>query len=90
MAEQAPFQASSTFPNPPDFLWHDFTPEKIARFDEAKKTWLENHPEAAVSKAAVRIPDLPEDLRHLQPPPEPTDGTWRVLGGLWAVSLPIP
>lgn len=85
MAEQAPFQASSTFPNPPNFLWRDFTPDKLSRYEEAKTSYLDAHPEATTSKSVIQIPDLPEDLRHLQPPSEPADGTWRVLGGLWVV-----
>jgi mediator of RNA polymerase II transcription subunit 7 len=84
MAE--PTQTSSTFPNPPDFLWRQFTPDKTARFEEAKKAWETAHPEAASAQTALRIPDLPDDLQHLQPPPEPADGTWKSLGGVWTVS----
>lgn len=85
MAE--PNQISSTFPNPPDFLWREFTPDKIERFEQAKKAWEAAHPEAASAKTVTLIPDLPEDLRCCQPPPEPADGTWRALGGVWTVSL---
>lgn len=93
MADQAPPQAptiSSTFPNPPDFLWRDFTPDKLSRFEELKKTWQEGHPEAASSKSVSLIPDLPDDLRHLQPPPEPADGAWRLYGDLFTVSATRP
>lgn len=89
MAEQAQTN-SSTFPNPPDFLWREFTPEKVARFEEASKTWQEANPEAAASKTSAVIPDLPDDLRLLQPPPEPAEGTFRALGGHWTVSLHTP
>ncbi|KUI62044.1 Mediator of RNA polymerase II transcription subunit 7 [Cytospora mali] len=95
MADQALHQAptiSSTFPNPPDFLWRDFNPEKISRFEELKKTWQEEHPdEAETNAAAVKlIPDIPEDLRHLQPPPEPADGSWRLYGDLFTLKDELP
>ncbi|KAF3761937.1 hypothetical protein M406DRAFT_358152 [Cryphonectria parasitica EP155] len=88
MADQA--QTAATFPNPPDFLWRGFTTENVARFEEAKKTWEEAHPEAASSKTVTLIPDLPEDLRQFQPPPEPTDGRWRMLGDPWQLEVTVP
>ncbi|ROV95484.1 hypothetical protein VPNG_08926 [Cytospora leucostoma] len=93
MADQALHQAptiSSTFPNPPDFLWRDFTPDKVSRFEELKKTWQEEHPEAASSKAVALIADLPDDLRHLQPPPVPADGAWRLYGDLFTLTDELP
>lgn len=90
MADQALHQAptiSSTFPNPPEFLWRDFTPDKISRFEELRKAWQEEQPpEVVSSKAAVTlIPNPPEDLIHLQPPPEPAEGSWRLYGDLFTV-----
>lgn len=87
MAEQPQAQMFSTFPNPPDFLWKEFTPDKIARLEEITKAWEDQNPEAASSKAVVHIPDLPDDLSRLQPPPEPPNGVWRALGGVWTVSV---
>lgn len=85
-AQHQPPNISSTYPNPPDFLWRDFTPENISRYDELTKKWREDHPEAA-DQATIIIPDLPEDLRHLQPPPEPTEGAWKLYGDRFTVSL---
>lgn len=89
MAEQPQTQMFSTFPNPPDFLWKEFTPDKIARFEEAKKAWEDENPDAASSKTITLIPDLPDDLSCLQPPPEPPNGAWRALAGVWTVSSPL-
>lgn len=88
MADQTQ-STSSTFPNPPDFLWRSFTPDRVARLEEAKKAWLQENPEGIASETVTAIPNLPEDLGHLQPPPEPADGIWRSLGGVWTVSLNI-
>lgn len=87
MADPTQTQTSSTFPNPPDFLWRQFTPDKVARFEGLKKAWQNENPTAASSKQIVLVPNLPEDLKHLQPPPEPEDGTWRTHGGIYRVSL---
>lgn len=87
MEEQPQNQLFSTFPNPPVFLWQEFTPEKVARIADAKKAWGAQNPESASSKAVTLIPDLPEDLEFLQPPPEPSDGSWKALGGVWTVRL---
>lgn len=83
-AQHQPPNISSTYPNPPDFLWRDFTPENISRYDELSKKWREDHPEAD-SQAPILMPDLPKDLRHLQPPPEPTEGEWKLYGDRFTV-----
>lgn len=90
MAEQSQNQLFSTFPNPPVFLWQEFTTDKVTRFADAKKEWEAQNPEAASSKTVTRIPDLPDDLNYLQPPPEPSSGSWKALGGNWTVSRPHP
>lgn len=95
MADQALHQAptiSSTFPNPPEFIWRDFTPDKISRFEELKKTWQEEQPSEVVSAKAdvTLIPNLPEDLRHLQPPPEPAEGSWRLYGDFFTLKDELP
>lgn len=89
MADQPQNQLFSTFPNPPSFLWKDFTDENLARLADAKKAWEAHHPEAASSfKAVTLLPDLPDDLIHLQPPAEPLTGSWKALGGTWTVRCP--
>lgn len=89
MADPTQTQTSSTFPNPPDFLWKQFTPDKVARLEALKKAWRNENPAAASSKEVTLIPNLPEDLQHLQPPPEPEDGVWRTHGGQYKVRLPF-
>lgn len=90
MAEQSQNQQFSTFPNPPAFLWQEFTTDKVTRVADAKKTWEAQNPEAASFNAVTRIPDLPYDLSYLQPPPEPSTGSWKALGGNWTVSPASP
>lgn len=86
MAEQPQNQLFSTFPNPPVFLWQEFTTDKVARFADAKKAWEVQNSATASSNAVTRIHDLPDDLEYLQPPPEPPTGSWKALGGNWTVS----
>ncbi|KAH6609960.1 med7-member of rna polymerase ii transcriptional regulation mediator complex [Trichoderma cornu-damae] len=84
MAEQQePHSLASTFPNPPDF-WKAFTPDKIAKVGELRRAHAAGDEEGADH---VRIPDLPEDLMALQPPPEPADGRWRVFGDQYMVCV---
>lgn len=95
MAEQEPQALSSTFlPNPPPF-WKEFTTDNVARYEQLRSE-LETKQEAddrdadELSKSQRRIPieELPEDLIHLQPPPEPSDGRWRVFGDHYMVCAP--
>lgn len=88
-AQHQPPNISSTYPNPPDFLWRDFTPENVSRYDDLTKKWREDHPEAD-SQDTILIPDLPNDLRHLQPPPEPTEGVWKLYGDRFTLKDELP
>lgn len=91
MAEQEPHSLSSTFPNPPSF-WKEFTTDKVARYEQLRSE-LETKQEgddtgadeSAKSQRRIPIEELPEDLIHLQPPPEPSDGRWRVFGDHYMV-----
>jgi mediator of RNA polymerase II transcription subunit 7 len=78
--QQEPHSLSSTFPNPPDF-WKAFTPDRIAKIEELRRT----HTADEDGADSVRMPNLPEDLIALQPPPEPADGRWRVFGDQYMV-----
>lgn len=80
--QQEPHSLASTFPNPPDF-WKEFTPERIAEIIELRRAQAADGEDVD----SVRIPDLPEHLRALQPPPEPADGRWRVFGDQYMVWL---
>ncbi|EGR44667.1 uncharacterized protein TRIREDRAFT_82125 [Trichoderma reesei QM6a] len=81
-----PHSLASTFPNPPDF-WKEFTPDKLAELAELK---LARVPLDHGDAGNWRIPDLPEHLRHLQPPPEPADGRWRVFGDQYMLDDKLP
>lgn len=86
MAELEGHSLASAFPSPPPF-WKDFTAEKLARLEELRREYGANKaPESDDESATERLPGLPEDLTNLQPPPEPTDGRWRVFGDLYRVS----
>ncbi|KHN95887.1 Mediator complex, subunit Med7 [Metarhizium album ARSEF 1941] len=88
MAEQEPHSLASTFPNPPPF-WKDFTPDRVARIDELRSAFAGGASEQA-SSPAVRIPGLPGELANLQPPPEPSDGRWRVFGAQYTLNDKLP
>lgn len=88
-AQHQPPNISSTYPNPPDFLWRDFTPDNVSRYDDLTKKWREDHPEAD-PQDTILIPDLPNDLRHLQPPPEPTEGVWKLYGDRFTLKDELP
>ncbi|KAI1074202.1 MED7-domain-containing protein [Whalleya microplaca] len=78
---------SSTWPPPPPF-WQDFTPENLARIDELRKQQAER--EGVDDPTKVHIPDLPRELRNLQPPREPEDGEWRVFGDKYQLVDELP
>jgi mediator of RNA polymerase II transcription subunit 7 len=76
-AEEDQSRVTALWPDPPLF-WKDFTPENISRFETLKQEYAETN--GLDPDAVVRVPDLPEELWCLQPPPEPEDGKWRVFG----------
>ncbi|KAK9416988.1 putative Mediator of RNA polymerase II transcription subunit 7 [Seiridium unicorne] len=78
---------SSTFPAPPPF-WKDFTIDNVARIADLRQEQAEREGES--DPLLVRIPGLPENLRHLQPPPEPEDAAWRVFGQNYALKEELP
>lgn len=72
---------ATTLPPPPPF-YKDFTPEKLARFEEIIEA------ETYVDEYGCRVPSrvrLPPELVNLQPPPEPNDGVWRCFGDRFTV-----
>ncbi|PTB65539.1 MED7-domain-containing protein [Trichoderma citrinoviride] len=81
-----PHSLASTFPNPPEF-WREFTPDRIAELNELR---LSRASPDQDDGNIGRIPDLPEHLRHLQPPPEPADGRWRVFGDQYMLDDKLP
>ncbi|KAI1268156.1 mediator complex, subunit Med7 [Xylariaceae sp. FL1019] len=80
-------QASSTWP-PPPFFWKSHTPENTARIDELRKEAAESSGVDDPSKAI--IPNLPRNLRFLQPPAEPPDGQWRIFGDTYRLKDELP
>ncbi|KAL7800783.1 MED7 domain-containing protein [Trichoderma afarasin] len=83
--QQEPHSLASTFPNPPDF-WKEFTPERIAEIIELRRAQAADGEDVD----SVLIPNLPEHLRALQPPPEPADGRWRVFGDQYMLDDKLP
>lgn len=79
MADQAmdASSASWTFPDPPPF-WRDFTTDKIERMESLRSRYADQT--GLDISTIVRVPDVPEGLATLQPPPEPADGKWRLFG----------
>lgn len=93
MEEQEAVSLSSTFPNPPPF-WKDFTADKVARYEQLRKEHDGKDGDKANKsegfKPLARINNLPDELIHLQPPAEPTDGRWRVFGDQYMVRCQTP
>ncbi|KAG6002432.1 hypothetical protein E4U21_003106 [Claviceps maximensis] len=86
MAEQEAHSLASTFPNPPLF-WKSFTPDRVARVEELRSAFAGA---GDSSPLPVRIPGLPEELTHLQPPLEPADGRWRLFGDHYMLDDKLP
>lgn len=80
---QAQRMVAATFPGPPPFFL-DFTPERIARYEEIRAS---QHLDNFSSASLERIPNLPSDLVNLQPPAEPENGEWRCFGDRFTVRL---
>ena len=96
--EENPNAVSSTWPPPPPF-WKSFTPENIARIGELRKQKAEaeettgvaiNEHEDQDDKILRLLPNLPKELRNLQPPSEPDTGTWRVFGATYRLDEELP
>ncbi|KAK1826827.1 mediator of RNA polymerase II transcription subunit 7 [Podospora conica] len=68
-------RVTALFPDPPQF-WKAFTPANLSRFESLKQDYIDQH--NLDPNTVVRIPDVPEDLIYLQPPPEPDDQKWRL------------
>lgn len=78
---------SATFPAPPPF-WKHFTPDNRTRFTELQQQYAADHPaeNASASDALPpRIPDVPPELRYLQPPEPPANGKYRNFGDAYDV-----
>ncbi|KAJ6786400.1 hypothetical protein PWT90_03370 [Aphanocladium album] len=93
MEEQEAVSLSSTFPNPPPF-WKDFTADKVARYEQLRREHDGKEGEKPTDsdgfKPQIRINDLPEELIHLQPPAEPSNGRWRVFGDQYMLDDKLP
>jgi len=88
MAEQ-PQQANAlaaAFPTPPPF-WKDFTPENINHIANlrAAQSKGEKKTQDVPNPLPPRIFDLPAELRNLQPPEPPAEGSYRCFGDVYFV-----
>lgn len=77
-------RVTALFPDPPRF-WKAFTPDNLSRFETLKQEYADRH-----GVSLIRVPDLPEDLLYLQPPPEPEDQKWRLFSEPLSVRHPHP
>ena len=95
MAEQQQNALTSAFPSPPNFYTH-FTPANLDRIAALRK--LAQPPATSTpdpeddtlnDDAPTIIPNLPEELKYLQPPPPPQNGLYRSFGDLSNVCLSL-
>lgn len=82
MEEPAPNQLAFLFPAPPSF-WRSFTPENLERIAELRAAQESTQSESA----PIRLLGLPTELRCLQPPELPAEGTYRCFGDVYNVNL---
>jgi mediator of RNA polymerase II transcription subunit 7 len=97
MAEQQPSNAlAAAFPSPPPFYQH-FTSENLDRIaalrafkhtegSDSALVLQSTGSESLTPKAAIRLFDLPPELRFLQPPEPPAQGIFRSFGDVFNVS----
>lgn len=97
MTDQQPSNSlAAAFPSPPPFYQH-FTPEnldRIAALRAAQQSELANASsdtqttigETPAPNPALRLLDLPPELRFLQPPEPPAEGVYRSFGDVFNVS----
>ncbi|KAL5328266.1 hypothetical protein ACEPPN_001764 [Leptodophora sp. 'Broadleaf-Isolate-01'] len=89
--QQPPSSLATAFPSPPPF-WKSFTPESTTRIAALRAAELP-FPRQAQDPACevpVRILDLPTELRNLQPPEPPVDGSYRCFGDPFRLDEPLP
>jgi mediator of RNA polymerase II transcription subunit 7 len=99
MTDQQPSNAlAAAFPSPPPFYQH-FTPDnldRIAALRAAQQPETANASsdtqttigETSAPSPALRLLDLPPELRFLQPPEPPTEGVYRSFGDVFNVRSP--
>jgi mediator of RNA polymerase II transcription subunit 7 len=80
---------ASAFPTPPPF-WQSFTPENTFRIEELRVAHAGPDYKATdpATTLPIRLLDLPAELRLLQPPEPPSDGTYRCFGDTYNVRTP--
>jgi mediator of RNA polymerase II transcription subunit 7 len=99
MTDQQPSNAlAAAFPSPPPFYQH-FTPENLDRIaalraaQQAEQANASSDTQTTLGETpspnpALRLLDLPPELRFLQPPEPPAEGVYRSFGDVFNVSSP--
>lgn len=89
MAEAGQQKVTAAFPPPPPF-WKHFTSQNLKKLDECKK----EHEEKSGSKQiwtpeALRMLELPPELRFLVPPQAPTSSSYSLFGESQSVFISL-
>ncbi|CAK7269184.1 Mediator of RNA polymerase II transcription subunit 7 [Sporothrix epigloea] len=88
MASQDDPSAVSPYPQPPSYLWSQFTEENDAAINVLREQYAAETGEPLAASSVV--PDVPDALSVLQPPEPPASGRWRVFGQMYNLSNQLP
>ncbi|TQS34765.1 hypothetical protein Golomagni_04841 [Golovinomyces magnicellulatus] len=83
---------AAAFPDPPPFYQY-FNPTNLQKLSSLRASRTDSDDASQASNSLpVRFPDLPDELRYLQPPdpPTPTEGNFRCFGDVYYVKEELP
>ncbi|KAL1898472.1 Mediator of RNA polymerase II transcription subunit 7 [Sporothrix stenoceras] len=87
-SQDDPNGAIAPYPQPPSYLWSQFTEENKAAIQQLReKNAAETDEETT---AATIVPNVPDALAALQPPEPPPNGRWRVFDQMYTLSNQLP
>ncbi|OAX82422.1 hypothetical protein ACJ72_03233 [Emergomyces africanus] len=90
MAETSHQKVTAAFPPPPPF-WKHFTSQNLKKLEECKQQQEKKlRSKQTWTPEALRMLELPPELRFLVPPKAPTSGSYSLFGESQSVSINLP